>query len=343
MKYFRFSFIITIFGLIAAAFWGFEHGGVSIALNMIFIVVILAIMEVSLSFDNAVVNASILKTWDDYWKKLFLTAGILVAVFGMRLLFPLVIVSQTADLSLVEVWNLALSNPDEYSSKLISHYAEISAFGGIFLLLVFLNFIFDESKEVHWLGVIEEKLGLLGKIEAISIFVSILSLLLCVSLVAEENKLAVLVAGLWGVVVYVGVDILGFILEKEEDDPAISNIVKRGSVGGFLYLEVLDASFSFDGVIGAFAITKDIVIIMIGLGIGAMFVRSLTIYLVEKGTLDEYIYLEHGAHYAIGILALIMLLSIKFHIPEIFTGLIGVGFIILSLWSSINYNKKTQG
>ena len=174
MKYFRFSFIVTVFGLIGAAFWGFQQGGITIALNMIFLVAILAIMEVSLSFDNAVVNASILKTWDEYWKKLFLTVGILVAVFGMRLLFPLVIVSQTADLSLIEVWNLALNNPEEYSNKLTSHHAEISAFGGIFLLLVFLNFIFDESKEVHWLGVIEEKLGLLGKIEAISIFVSIL-------------------------------------------------------------------------------------------------------------------------------------------------------------------------
>ena len=276
-------------------------------------------------------------------EKTILNSWYISRCFGMRLLFPLVIVSQTADLSLIEVWNLALNNPEEYSNKLTSHHAEISAFGGIFLLLVFLNFIFDESKEVHWLGVIEEKLGLLGKIEAISIFVSILILLLCVSLVVEENKLAVLVAGLWGVVVYVGVDILGSILEKEEDDPAISDIVKRGSIGGFLYLEVLDASFSFDGVIGAFAITKDIVIIMIGLGIGAMFVRSLTIYLVEKETLDEYIYLEHGAHYAIGILALIMLLSMKFHIPGIITGLIGIGFIILSLWSSIKYNKKAQG
>ena len=340
MKYFKFSFIVTIFGLITAAFLGFQQGGISIALNMMLLVTILAIMEVSLSFDNAIVNASILKTWNDYWKKLFLTLGILVAVFGMRLLFPLVIVSQTADLSLIEVWNLALSNPDEYSNKLVSHHAEISAFGGIFLLLVFLNFIFDESKKVHWLGIVEEKLGLLGKIKAISIFISILNLLLCLSFVTKENKFIVLVAGLWGVIVYIGVDIVSSVLEKEENDSTISNIVRQGSIGGFLYLEVLDASFSFDGVIGAFAITKDIVVIMIGLGIGAMFVRSLTIYLVEKETLNKYIYLEHGAHYAIGILALIMLLSMSFHIPEIITGLIGVGFIMLSLWSSIKYNKK---
>lgn len=342
MKHFKGSIIFTCICLFIAGWWGFHSGGWINAFNMIFIAAILGVMEVSLSFDNAVVNASVLKTWDDYWKKLFLTLGIIVAVFGMRLLFPLVIVSQTADLGLIEVWNLALTDPNEYSSKLIAHHAEISAFGGMFLLLVFLNFIFDEEKETHWLGIFEEKLGLLGKVEAIAIFIAIISLLLSLSLVAENYKLPVLIAGLWGIVIYVGVNIIGTILEKEESDSDVSEIIKKGSIGGFLYLEVLDASFSFDGVIGAFAITKDIVIIMIGLGIGAMFVRSLTVYLVEKGTLDEYIYLEHGAHYAIGILALIMLLSMKFHIPEILTGLIGVGFILLSLWSSIKYKKLTE-
>ena len=90
----------------------------------------------------------------------------------------------------------------------------------------------------------------------------------------------------------------------------------------------------------AFAITKDIIIIMVGLGVGALFVRSITIYLVEKETLNEYVFLEHGAHYAIGILAFIMLLNIKYHIPEAITGLIGVSFILLSLYSSIKYNKR---
>jgi hypothetical protein len=107
-----------------------------------------------------------------------------------------------------------------------------------------------------------------------------------------------------------------------------------------MYLEVLDASFSFDGVIGAFAITNDVVIIMLGLAIGAMFVRSMTVFLVEKGTLQEFVYLEHGAHYAIGILALIMFASVEYHIPEWFTGLSGVAFIIVSLWSSLRYKKE---
>jgi hypothetical protein len=342
LQHFRFSFIFTAIGLVIAGWWGYKLGGYANAFNLMLIALILALMEVSLSFDNAVVNASILKTWDEYWKKLFLTVGMLIAVFGMRLFFPLVIVAQTADMGLIEVWNLALENPTEYSNKLVAHHAEISAFGGIFLLLVFLNFMLDDKKDVHWFRVLEEKLGLLGKIEAISLFIAVVTLMTFASFVEEHEKLVVLSAGLWGIIIYVGVDIIGFVLENEEDEPKVADVVKKGSIGGFLYLEVLDASFSFDGVIGAFAITKDIVIIMVGLGVGAMFVRSLTIYLVEKGTLDEYIYLEHGAHYAIGILALIMLLGMNFHIPEIFTGLIGIAFIVLSLYSSIKHKRVSS-
>lgn len=343
MKYFRFTFAYTLISLLIAGWWGFKTGGdMAGVINVVFIVIILSVMEVSLSFDNAVVNASILKTWDDYWRSLFLTAGMIVAVFGMRLLFPLLIVSQTAGLGLVEVWNLAIENPAEYSSKLISHHAEISVFGGMFLLLVFLNFLLDEEKDTHWLELVEEKLMQLGKIDSISIFIAIIVLLLSMMLVPVDHKLAVLLAGLFGIVTYVGVDILGVVLKDKSSDFSVGDIVKKGSIGGFLYLEVLDASFSLDGVIGALAITKDIVVIMLGLGIGAMFVRSLTILLVEKETLDEYRYLEHGAHYAIGALALIMLLGLKFHISEIFTGTIGIVFIMLSVWSSIRHKKRVK-
>ena len=343
MKYFKFTFVFTLVSLLIAGWWGFKAGGdIKSVINVIFIVMILSVMEVSLSFDNAVVNASILKSWDEYWKKLFLTIGMLVAVFGMRLLFPLAIVSQTADLSIIEVWNLAIDNPVEYSSKLISHHAEISVFGGMFLLLVFLNFLIDDEKDIHWIEVAEKKLMELGKIDSIAIFVAIITLLLSLMLVPVDEKLAVLFAGLLGIVTYVGVDILGAILKDKSSDFSVGDIVKKGSVGGFLYLEVLDASFSLDGVIGALAITKDIVVIMLGLGIGAMFVRSLTILLVEKDTLDEYRYLEHGAHYAIGALALIMILSLKFNISELFTGTIGIVFIALSIWSSIRHKNREK-
>jgi hypothetical protein len=329
MRHFGLSFVVTLVCLVLAFMWAGPKGAALAA--------ILGVLEVSLSFDNAVVNASVLKTWNRFWKTLFLTLGILVAVFGMRLLFPLVIVSQTANMSIMGAWDLALQNPDEYSKQLIAHHAEVAAFGGVFLLLVFLNFLIDEEKDLHWLGWVEQKVSELGRIKSVEIFVALAVVVAAVTnLVPAESQLNVLMAGVWGVLVYVGVDVISGLLEAGEGGDA----VKAGGVGGFLYLEMLDASFSFDGVIGAFAITNDVVIIMLGLAIGAMFVRSLTVYLVEKGTLDEYVFLEHGAHYAIGILALIMFASMKFHIPELVTGLLGVGFIVVSVWSSIRYKRQ---
>jgi uncharacterized protein len=133
------------------------------------------------------------------------------------------------------------------------------------------------------------------------------------------------------------VEVIGGLLDASQR--AMSEAA-RGGLGAFIYLEVLDASFSFDGVIGAFALTQNLFIIAIGLGIGAMYVRSMTIMLVEKGTLTEYRYLEHGAFYAILILAVIMYVQTLYHIPEVITGLGGATLIGISLWSSIRHNRK---
>jgi hypothetical protein len=340
MRHFKFSFLIAFVGLALATWWGYSRAGYSGAIQALGIATILGVMEISLSFDNAIVNASILKNWSKAWQDIFLTIGMVIAVFGMRLLFPLLIVVFAADLGLSEVWHMGLNNPDEYARHLTEHHAEVAAFGGMFLLLVFLNFLLDEEKELHWLGRIEEKIASFGKVASIAIMIAIATLLASMTIVEEHKQLSVLIAGLWGILTFVAVDVVSGILEMEEEDPNVGEMLKRGGVGGFLYLEVLDASFSFDGVIGAFAITKDIVIIMLGLAIGAMFVRSMTVYLVRQGTLDTFVFLEHGAHYAIGILAFIMLASMKFHIPELFTGLIGVAFILGALWSSILYKRR---
>lgn len=359
MKHFRFSIIFTVICLALSAYWGFTHGaeaGLMTMFKALAITGILAVMEVSLSFDNAVVNASVLKTWNHFWRTLFLTVGIIVAVFGMRLLFPLLIVGVTADMSIVDVAQLALNDPKSYSEKLMAHHPEISAFGGMFLLLVFLNFLFDDEKDSHWFHWLESKLANLASIPAVSVFLALISLLVMAYFVDVDTKLAVVVSGIWGIVVYVGVQVVGHLLEGGEssDEETENNqqgtsvgdtvaTVAKGGIGGFLYLEVLDASFSFDGVIGAFAITNDVVIIMLGLAIGAMFVRSMTVFLVEKGTLDAYIFLEHGAHYAIGALAFIMLASgTGVHVPEVVTGLIGIAFIVWAVLSSISYSKKQQ-
>ena len=342
MQYFRLSIGATVLLMALAGWWGFSHGGVTGMLHALWISAVLGVLEVSLSFDNAVVNATVLRHWNAFWRKLFLTVGILVAVFGMRLVFPLVIVAAATGLGLVDVWHMAINTPAEYSRHLTERHAEVAAFGGAFLLLVFLNFLFDDDKDLHWLGWIEQKVGQYGT-EGLAVLLALSAVFACMTMVPEGRKLAVLLSGMVGVLVYIGVDWISGLLEKTEGaDPTLGKMVSQGSIGGFMYLEVLDASFSFDGVIGAFAITSDVVIIMLGLAIGAMFVRSLTVFLVHKGTLDEFVFLEHGAHYAIGILAMIMFLSVEYEIPEWFTGLSGVAFIVVSLWSSVRHKRREE-
>lgn len=351
LKNFSATIIFAVVSLALAFLWGLFHGpqaGLDTAINVVVVTAILAVMELSLSFDNAVVNASILKHWDPFWQKMFLTVGILVAVFGMRLVFPIVIVAVTTGMGYLDVINLALNDPTTYAAKLMENHSTISAFGGIFLWLVFAGFLFDNERDLHWLGKAEGFVAKLGEVNGIG-YVSALALLLGLSsFVPAVEQHNVLVSGLWGIMVFAIVDVLGWLLEQfsgedeeeGEGNAALAKNTVKAGIGGFLYIELLDASFSFDGVIGAFAITSDVVIIMLGLAIGAMAVRCLTVYLVKEGTLDDYRYLEHGAMYAIGALALILLSSSFFHLPEIVTGLIGVAFIGTALYHSIKVNKK---
>jgi hypothetical protein len=331
MRIFFLSYVITAIALVGAYLWA--------GLDGLLIAALLMIMEISLSFDNAVVNATVLKTMSEKWQQRFLTWGILIAVFGMRLIFPVVIVAFATGLSMWDVSQMALNNPDEYSQNVLASHVQIAAFGGMFLLMVFLKFILDETKELHWIGFIEEKLARLGKLESVEIILAMSLLLVAQSFLPEAERLGALVSGSIGVVLYVATSSLTALFATPEASEAAGKTVAYSGFMGFMYLQFLDASFSLDGVIGAFAMSKDVVIIMLGLGAGAMFVRSLTIFLVRKGTLDEFVFLEHGAHWGIGALAVIMLVSMVAHVSEFITGLIGVGFILLSLWSSIRHKK----
>lgn len=334
------SLLVAVIGIVVAGWWG-ANGPLGLWVA-VWLVVVLSVLEVSLSFDNAVVNAGVLKDMNQFWRTMFLTVGILIAVFGMRLVFPVVIVAVSADMSAVETMRMALSDPDRYAETLNRAYPSISAFGGAFLLLVFLKFIFDHEKETHWLGALEQRLGSMGKFTEISVLIALTTIFSMLWWVPEAEQSRVFVAGIAGVLLYLAVDFVGAMFENEESGEAAVKATHKAGFASFLYLEVLDASFSFDGVIGAFAITKDVIIIMIGLAIGAMFVRSMTVYLVNRGTLEQYVFLEHGAHYAIGALAVIMIIGSIAHVPEIITGLIGVGFIAASVWSSLRYRKQNS-
>lgn len=332
MRYFTSSILVTILAFAIAFYWA--------GLPAVMICALLTLMEVSFSFDNAVVNATVLKNMDNKWQNRFLTWGMLFAVFGVRFIFPIMIVSFATGLGFIDVTHMAVDNPEEYSRHVLESHVQIGAFGGMFLMMVFLKFILNETKDIHWIGAIESKLVRLGKLEAVEVIIALSMLLGIYGFLDEVHQLPALSAGVVGVVLYVLVN--GITALTGGDDAAHGHTQAAVSSGlmGFIYLQFLDASFSLDGVIGAFAMSKDIVIIMLGLGAGAMFVRSLTVWMVRKGTLDQYRYLEHGAHYGIGALAVIMLVSMIRHVPEVVTGFVGIAFIVLSLVSSIKHNRS---
>ena len=355
------AFGVTIVGLVLAYFYGGTTG--------LAVAAILGVLEVSVSFDNAVVNATYLGRLNAFWQKMFLTVGVLIAVFGMRLLFPVVIVCLTAKITPAQAYHLAMDGgsvhtPGTYANLLHEAHPAIAAFGGMFLLMLFLDFIFEE-RELTWLSWFEKPLARIGKLDQVGIAVAGIVLVVAANTLAPDGKTStVLMAGIFGLVTYLVVNGLGGLFEAEEEDDAgevpgihggpeaveqsvskrdtarLIGLAGKAAFGVFLYLEVLDATFSFDGVIGAFAITSDPIIIAIGLGIGAMYIRSLTVFLVRKGTLSEYVYLEHGALWAIGALAILLFITISYEVPEVVTGLIGVGFIGAAFLSSLVRNRR---
>lgn len=327
----------SVYGYMSGAVGGAAAGTIAAALAALWICVILGVLETSLSFDNAVVNASVLKDMDPVWQQRFLTWGIIIAVFGMRVVFPILIVAIAAQLGPIESVNLALRDPERYATIIEGAHTGIMGFGGAFLLLVGLKFFFDSDKEHHWIAVLERPLQKFANLTAVEIILTLLVLYGVSTQLPLEDAYTFLISGVMGIAVFFAVEWVGNVLDAPEG--AVEG-VQRAGLGAFLYLEVLDASFSFDGVIGAFALTNNLIIIALGLGIGAMFVRSMTIALVRGGTLSNFRYLEHGAFWAILALALIMLTSPVYHIPETVTGLIGAVLIGLALWSSIRHNKN---
>jgi uncharacterized protein len=343
LKTFGWSFGVTAAGFaLAGVLWGWKG---------LAVVAILSVLEISLSFDNAVVNAGVLKKMNAFWQRIFLTIGIVIAVFGMRLIFPVVIVAISAKVGPIEAVNVALESPKTYEQLVSDAHPAIAAFGGMFLLMIFLDFIFEE-REYKWLQWLERPLAKLGKVDMLSVCLALIVLLVSAMTFAvsahqysgtADKSATVLLSGVAGLITYL---IVGGLsghfeqqLEEEEEreheeeekakregkQPTMVGLAGKAAFFMFLYLEVLDASFSFDGVIGAFAITNHIFWMALGLGIGAMYVRSLTVYLVRQGTLDDYVYLEHGAHYAIGALAVILLVTIA-----------------AAFWSSVRRNRAIE-
>lgn len=328
LRHMRWPLLVAAVSMALAFAWAGWHGMLDCLLLMA--------LEVGFSFDNAVMNATVLRQMDKAWQERFLTWGLPIIVCGIYGLFPLLIVAAATHTGLLAVAHMAFADPVQYSERFAGAQVQISAFGGVFLLMVLFNFLFDEGKKLHWIGPLERRLVQLGKLELIEAALAVVVLFSVQFFLPDAARPHMLVAGMAGLVLYVLVSTVSASFGAHGASP---DAARYSGLRGYIYLETLDASLSLDAVVGAFAISSDIVIIMLGLAVGALFVRTITVHMVRRGTLEQFVFLEHGAHYGIGALAIIMFINMRLHVPDVVTGLIGVACILLSLKSSVKYRK----
>ena len=334
LRIFAFSGIIT---LLIGAFVVYQLG-----ISMLWLFAVLAIMEVTFSFDNAVINSRILAKMSPLWQKLFLTIGIFIAVFVVRFALPILIVQFATGLGFKEVLDLAINDADRYGEEVHNAAPVIDAFGGTFLLMLGISYFLDHDKVVHWLRPIERAMAWAGQLRFIKLIIMTVVAALLYFTVDKDLQNTVLLSSVLGIVLHVGLETASKVFDKSMKKASkVKHQVGWAAFASFMYLEVLDASFSFDGVVGAFAITNNIVLIVAGLGVGAFWVRSLTVYLLRAGTLAKYRYLEHGAHWAILALGVMMLIKL-YHIelPEYVTGSLGLVFIATAVITSIVEKRR---
>lgn len=327
-RIFAFSAISTVAILTAVSF--------GLGISALVTTLILLVIEVTFSFENAIINAKILTKMSNFWQTMFLTVGILIAIFGMRIIFPIAIVAISTHTPWREILDLALNNPDQYAAMLEAAHPSIAAFGGAFLLMLATSFFFDKNRKAHWLKKPEKLMQRYSTRWTPAVLTAIV---IWFTAYISNHYSTIITSGAVGIVTYIAIHGLAeFFGSLQSKKPASSANVQVGFAAflSFMYLEVLDASFSLDGVIGAFAITDKVILIAAGLGAGALWVRSLTVYMVRKGTLESYKYIEHGAHYTVFILAFVMIASLIYELPTALAGVIG----ILIIFASIIASKK---
>ncbi|MBI4177211.1 MAG: DUF475 domain-containing protein [Candidatus Aenigmarchaeota archaeon] len=301
------------------------------ALDALFIVVGLVVFEIIVSIDNAIVNAHVLKTMGRKWRKIFLFIGILTAVLLMRLVLPLAMVwLLVPNISVDGIVNLFTSDSSLAHDAIEQQKYLILSFGGMFLLLVYFHWLFMEKKKPLFP---HEKL--LDEDHDVWFFAFAATLLVALMYLARASPPMMIMIAMGSAAFFI---LYGF---KESAEKKEAKMIKSEApdVSKFMYLEVLDMVFSFDSVIGAFAFTTNLLYIFLGLGIGSLALRELTI--MGIGKISRYIWLKNGAMTSIALLGVFMLLeSFSFHLP--------VSLPTITTLSTVGYafymsHKKIEG
>lgn len=327
LSHYRVVIAVTMVGLVGI--------GVGLGGGAFFIASLLILLEVVFSFDNAIINAKMLARLSAAWRRLFLTVGVLLAVFGLRFLLPIFIVALSAHQTMGQVFDAALHRPAWYAEQLNYAQPHIASFGGMFLLLVFLDFMLNGEREVHWLAMVERPLSQLSPLSRLLLMAG--AVVAATGGLAFSKELVVLESGLLGIASWIVLRALTALIRHYHE---LGQHHESGLMN-FIYLELVDASFSLDSVIGAFALSNSTLLIALGLGIGALWVRSMTLHIVHQRLLLRYIYLEHGAHYAIGALGMSLLLSVGLQTPQLIVGLISLSIVILAFVGSWLHDRRS--
>ncbi len=295
----------------------------------------LVVFEIVSSVDNAIVNAHVLKTMSVKWRKIFLVWGIFTAVFLIRGLLPLTVVwLSVPEIGFMGALRSVIDSPPEIAELIEARKGIILIGAGVFLLLLYLYWLFLEKKEPFFVSdkFVKPHHGVW--------FYACAALLLVTLLYLARSSWQVMLAAAIGYALF-------FIMQGFRDQATKQEeALQQGGAGlgdfsKLIFLEVLDASFSFDGVMGAFAFTTSIPLIFIGNGIGALVVRQLTIKGIEK--VSQYKWLKNGAMTSIGVLGLFMIMkSFGLYVPEYLPTLTTIGLVGLAFWKSCQFLKQNN-
>lgn len=277
-------------------------------------VVALTLLELLFSLDNAAMNARLLGQLSAWWRRLFMTVGVLVAVFGVRLAVLVAVMCGASGSGLF-------------------------AFGATFLVMVAVGYFLDPEKDTHWIGWVEWPLARLGRCPNLGLGVMVVVALVLYATTGRQA--AVLVGAVAGVGLHVALGLVESLFGHGPSRGAV--LVGSAAAVMFVRIELLDASLSFDGVIGAFAISSSAVVILAGLAAGAMWVRSMTAHMCRAETLDRYRYLGHGAHWAIAVLGLVMAGKL-YHVeaPEMLVAAAGLLPVVGAVASSVAAGRRER-
>jgi uncharacterized protein len=293
----------------------------------------LCVFEVVSSLDNAVVNAEVLSTMDKKWRKWFLIWGIFFSVFLVRGLLPWLIVwLANPSVGPIGALTATFSNDPQIKEALERSAPLLLMGGGMFLLFLFFHWLFLEPKKF---GLAVE--GFFHR-QAVWFFAIVsIGLTVIIWYALKKDPMLAFAASIGSSVFFIT---HGFKEHAQRIEVEMKDNKGMSDISKLLYLEVLDATFSIDGVIGAFAFTMSVPIIILGNGLGAMVVRELTIKGVDK--IKHYPYLKNGAMYSIFFLGVMMLVhSFGIHVPEYIAPIITFVVIGFFLWKSIREVKKS--